>query len=238
MRSHRMTSVLGIAMALALLSAASFAQSGNPPKAAKTSNSGDLYDISGVWNYDHFHNDIFPTGTTPPFTPWGEARFKAANTLVNDPNLGCLPHGVPRVMMAPLPIEIFQTRDRVLIEQESLNEMRQIHMNRGHRVDPDPSYNGDSIGHWEGKVLVVDTTGFNDITWLDHGGLPHSDQLHVIERIQRIDHDTLRDDFTIEDPKTYTKIWTTSQGYKLHPDWELEENVCESNHYVYHPQQQ
>jgi hypothetical protein len=157
--------------------------------------------------------------------------------MKNDPNLGCLPHGVPRIMMAPLPIQIFQTPGTVLIEQESLNEYRQIHMNRPHLKDPDPSYNGDSIGKWDGNTLVVDTTGFNDVTWLDHVGLPHSDQLHVIERITRVDHDTLRDDITIEDPKAYTKTWKTSQVFKLHPDWELMEYTCDRNHYEFHPQE-
>ena len=213
-----------------------FARSPNPSNDATSAPAAGTRDLSGVWIYDHYHPAIFPKGTTPPFTAWGEARFKAADTMSNDPNLGCLPHGVPRIMMVPLPIEIFQTPNRVLIEQESLNEIRQIYMTRPHRPDPDPSYNGDSIGKWEGNVLVVDTTGFNDITWLDHVGLPHSDQLHVIERIQRVDHNTLRDDITIDDPKAYTKTWTTSQSYKLQPDWELQEYVCERNHYEYHPQ--
>ena len=237
MRNHFLVSVFALAAAAIAWLPASFAQSTDSAKSAKATGVTDPRDISGVWMYDHYHPALFPKGTTPPFTPWGEARFKVADTLVNDPNLGCLPHGVPRVMMAPLPIEIFQTRDRVLIEQESLNELRQVYMNRPHRADADPSYNGDSTGKWEGDTLVIDTVNFNDITWLDHVGLPHSDQLHVIERIRRVDHDTLRDDITISDPKAYTKTWTTSQVYKLQSDWQLQEYVCESNHYVFHPVQ-
>jgi hypothetical protein len=230
MRYPMAVSVLLAALAAALMPAL-FAQSSSPSKAA----SAGSRDLSGVWQYDHYHPALFPKGTTPPFTPWGEARFKAADTLVNDPNLGCLPHGVPRIMFVPLPMEIFQTPNRILIEQESLNEFRQIYMTRPHRTDADPSYNGDSIGHWEGNTLVIDTTNFNDVTWLDHVGLPHSDQLHVIERVRRVDHDTLQDDFTIEDSKAYTRPWTTTQVYKLHPDWELQEYVCDRNHYTYHP---
>ena len=234
MRNRLMVSILAAAVAAALLPAI-FAQSASPSKDTKSNNAGGSRDLMGVWQYDHFHLALFPKGTTPPFTPWGEARFKAADTTVNDPNLGCLPHGVPRAMFAPLPIEIFQVPGRVLILQESLNELRQVYMNRPHPKDPDPTYDGDSVGRWEGDTLVVDTIGFNDITWLDHVGLPHSDQLHVIERIRRVDHDTLRDDFTIEDPKAYTKTWTASQDYKLHPGWEIREYTCDRNQYQFHP---
>jgi hypothetical protein len=236
MRNRLVTSILATALAAVLLPVI-FAQSAKPSKDAKSNDDGISRDLTGVWQYDHYQRALFPKGVTPPFTPWAEARFKAADTSVNDPNLGCLPHGIPRMMMAPLPIEIFQEPGTVLVEQESLNELRHIHLNRQHLKDPDPTYNGDSIGKWEGNTLVVDTIGFNDITWLDHVGLPHSDQLHVVERIRRMDHDTLVDDFTIEDPKAYTKSWTASQTYKLHPEWEIQEYTCDRNQYVFHPQQ-
>ena len=80
--------------------------------------------------------------------------------------------------------------------QEAGNQLRQIHMNRGHKQDLDPTYNGDSVGKWDGETLVIDTIGFNDVTWLDHVGLPHTEALHVVERIRRVNHDTLVDDFT------------------------------------------
>ena len=205
-----------------------FAQAANPSKPARAP------DLTGVWMIDQFHPALFPKGTAPPFTPWAEAKFKAADTKVNDPNLACLPHGIPRLMFVPLPMEIMQLPDKVLIYQEAGNQLRQIHMNRGHNADLDPTYNGDSVGRWDGNTLVVDTIGFNDVTWLDHVGLPHTDALHVVERIHRVDHDTLVDDFTIEDPKAYTKTWTTSQMYHLKPGWEIAEYVCDNNKYVYH----
>jgi hypothetical protein len=186
-----------------------FAQTANRSKAEGAP------DLTGVWMIDQFHPALFPKGTTPPFTPWGEAQFKKADTLVNDPNLACLPHGIPRLMFVPLPMQIFQVPDMVLIYEEAGNQLRQIHLNRDHRNDLDPTYNGDSVGKWEGETLVVDTIGFNDVTWLDHVGLPDSDALHVVERIHRADHNTLVDDFTIEDSKAYTKSWTASQTYHL-----------------------
>ena len=227
MRNRPIGFVVAASILLSLLPAA-LAQ--NAP-ASKTAAAPDL---TGVWMIDQFHPAIFPKGTTPPFTPWGESQFQKADTKVNDPNLACLPHGLPRLMFVPLPMEFFQVPDKVLIYIEAGNQLRQIHLNRDHKKDLDPTYNGDSVGKWDGDTLVVDTIGFNDVTWLDHAGLPHSDALHVVERIHRVDHDTLVDDFRIEDPKAYTRPWTTSQTYKLKPGWEIAEYVCDNNKYVYH----
>jgi len=195
---------------------------------------GAAPDITGVWLIDHFQPALFPKGTAPPFTPWGADLFKKSDPEVNDPNLACLPHGVPRIMFVPLPVEIFQVPGRVLMYQEAGNQLRQIHLDRGHPKDVDLTYNGDSVGKWEGDTLVVDSVGFNDVTWLDHVGLPHSDQLRVVERIRRVDHDTLRNDMTVEDPKTFTKTLTASQIYKLKPGWEIAEYTCDHNKYIYH----
>ncbi len=109
---------------------------------------------------DRFQPALFPKGTTPPFTPWAAEQFKKADTKVNDPNLACLPHGIPRIMFVPLPMEIFQVPDKVMMYQEAGNQLRQIHLNREHLKDLDPTYNGDSIGKWDGTTLVVDTIGF------------------------------------------------------------------------------
>jgi hypothetical protein len=191
-------------------------------------------DISGVWLVEKFEPRLFPNGGAP-LTPWAEAKFKATDLKTNDPNLACLPLGLPRFMISvPYPMEIFQVPTRVIVLQEGPQTMRQIHMNRGHAKDLDPTYSGDSVGKWEGDTLVVDSIGFNDKTWLDGGGLPHSEAMHLVERIRRTDHETLVDDFTIEDPKAYTKALTGHQVYKLKPDWEIHEYVCEENNkYTY-----
>ena len=95
----------------------------------------------------------------------------------------------------------------MLFEWDSLRH--QIFIDgRKHDETLGPLWMGDSIGHWEGDTLVADTVNFNDKTWLDRIGHPHSDQLHVIERIRRVDHEHLQDDITIDDPKAYTKPWT------------------------------
>lgn len=222
----RISSVAAVAILLAL--PATFAQTSPARKNPATP------DLTGVWMIDHFQPALFPKGTAPPFTPWAEAKFKTADSKVNDPNLACLPHGIPRLMFVPLPMEILQVPDRVLMYQEAGNQLRQVYLNREHRADLDSTYNGDSVGKWDGATLVIDTTGFNDVTWLDHVGLPHTEALHVVERIRRVDQNTLVDDFTIEDPKAYTKPITASQTYKLKPGWEIAEYVCDNNKYVYH----
>jgi hypothetical protein len=162
-------------------------------------------------------------------------KLKATNLTTDDPNLACLPEGVPRFMISvPYPMEIIQGPKRVLILHEGTSVVRQIHLGRQHPKDLDPTYAGDSIGKWEGDTLVVDTIGFNDKTWLDGGGLPHSNALRVVEHIRRTDHDTLVDEFTIDDPTVYTKPITARQVYKLKPDWEIHEYVCEENNkYTY-----
>ena len=86
-----------------------------------------------------------------------------------------------------------------------------------------------SVGHWEGDTLVVDSTGFNDKTRLDTIGHPHSDQLHVIQRFSRADPMHLSYEVTVEDPKAYTKPWTNKRVFTLKPKWELMEYSCEEN---------
>ena len=108
--------------------------------------------------------------------------------------------------------------------------MRQIHTDgRDHPKDLLPTWLGDSIGKWDGDTLVVDTVGFNDKTWIDNTGLPHSDALHLVERLRRVSHDVLQLDITVDDPKAYTKPWSVQRVFDLKPDWEIGELICEDN---------
>ena len=178
-------------------------------------------------------------------TPWGRARYEAAKPSYGpraveastDPvnpttgtDAGCFPPGVPRIYIQPFPFEIIQIPGRVIELFEFDHHLRQIWTDgRQHPKDLDPTWMGDSIGRWEGDTLVVDTVGFNDKTWVDRGGLPHSDQLHVIERIRRPSHDVLEVHFTIEDPKTYVKPWLGQRIYQLRPNWNIKEFICLDN---------
>jgi hypothetical protein len=98
-------------------------------------------------------------------------------------------------------------------------------MDRDHPKDPDSSWMGDSVGKYEGDTFVIDTIGFNDKTWLDQTGHPHSDALHVIERIRRINHDQLEINVTIDDPKAYTKTFSATKLYRF-TDAPMGETLC------------
>ena len=171
-------------------------------------------------------------------TPWALEKFKANKPSfgphsvadTNDPTYDCNLPGIPRIYVHPAPFEIVQTPGRVLMLFEYDAFVRQIWTDgRPHTKDLDPSerlWMGDPIGHWEGDTLVVDTIDFNDKTWLDRAGHPHSEDLHVTERIRRIDHVNLRIDLTIEDPKAYTQPITSQINYQLKPGWSLHEHAC------------
>jgi len=94
--------------------------------------------------------------------------------------------------------------------------------------DPNPAWLGYSVGHWDQGTLVMDTAGFNDQSWLDDPGHPHTEALHVIERFRRKDFGHLDIQITIEDPKAYTKPWTVSENFNLLADTELLENICDA----------
>jgi hypothetical protein len=135
------------------------------------------------------------------------------------------------MMATPFPFQIFQLSDRVLFVFEGgAHVWRTIYTDgRDHLKDPSPSFLGDSVGRWEGDTLVVDVIGFNEATWLDQAGHPHTDALHVIERLTRTNEMTLHYEVTIDDPKAYTKPWTTSYSIPWAPGVELYEYICQEN---------
>ncbi len=189
-------------------------------------------DLSGVWGYANYTSDIaknYDPDHPVPFTTLGEKLFKErqANEGVEDPEARCLPTGVPR--RDPYPSKIIQTPNEVVILFEgNLHSFRQIFLDRKeHPKDLNPTWWGDSIGHWEGNdTLVVDTVGFNGLTWLDLAGHPTSDQLHVTERYSRPDYGTLKWDITIEDPVMYTRPWSVTEMTPLMTTGDLMEYIC------------
>ena len=161
---------------------------------------------------------------------WQERK---ANLSKDDPATYCLPNGVVR--MTSLPYKIVQTPQLVVILSEgNTHSFRRIFLDgRAHNLDLEPnSWTGDSIGKWEGNALMVDTIGFNDRTWLDDTGKPHSDQLHVIERYRRPDAGRLVVEYTIEDPKFLTKPYTFTRTF-VPANREIQERFCtDQNHLV------
>jgi hypothetical protein len=138
-----------------------------------------------------------------------------ANRLKLDPEIKCYLPGVPRAMYMPYPFQIIQTQKQIMILHEYARAVRTIYM-EDQTEAPADSWMGWSNGHWEGETLVVDTTGFNDKTWLDRAGNYHSDALHVVERFTAASPDHLDYEATIEDPKVFTRPWKMSMTlYRL-----------------------
>lgn len=212
-----------------------FAQSAMPAKAASLTAPASARDFTGVWE-GNGSNGLTAKGAEAPLTAWGQAQLavnKPAHgadqtTSSTDPVDQCFPPGVPRLYYHPFPMEIMQIPGRVVMVFEYDHFVRYIYTDGRQHPGEDlaPTWMGDAIGHWEGDTLVVDTVGFNDKTWLDRLGHPHSENLHLVERIHR-DHDNLIDDITIDDPKAYTKPWTAQRVFQLKPKWQLAEYVCE-----------
>jgi hypothetical protein len=190
-------------------------------------------DVSGVWMERQNSTTFSPL--EPPFMPWAEEKYKSvkpgygprAAPDSEDPILNCQPPGAPRIMLIPFPMQVIQIPGEVILLFEYDHFIRHIYLDRReHLKEVGLTWMGDSIGWWDGNTLVVDTIGLNDKTWLDQVGHPHSDALHLVERIQRINRETLQDDLTIDDPKAYKKAWTGRQVFKLKPTWHLLEYVC------------
>ena len=135
----------------------------------------------------------------------------------------CLPEGVPRVFAMPPPFEIVQAPGRIYMFFQSLQNPLPRYIYTDGRAHPEGypiTAMGHSIGRWDGDTLVVDTVSIDDVTWMDDKGTPHSDALHVVERIRRVAQDTLEIEFRFEDPKAFTKPWIAKKVYKLTPDWQ------------------
>ena len=170
-------------------------------------------DLNGVWSAPFTPDISKPLGHQPPFTPYAADLFKKEDEI-DDPLTQCLPIGPARGIQAGLmPFQIVQTPTVVALLFENQRTFRIINTDgRSHPKDPDPTWFGDSIGHWEGDTLIVDTVGLNDRTWLDTAGHQHSDVLHVIERFRRIPGSAKVDyEFTVDDSKMYTKPWTNAR---------------------------
>jgi len=143
----------------------------------------------------------------------------------------CMPHGVPDAFTSPYPFKLIQSPVATMVLFEEFHMYRQIHTDgRKLPVDPDPAYYGYSIGRWEGDTFVADTAGFKEGSWLDNSGHPHTEALHVTERFRRADFAHLELVVTIDDPKAYSRPWTSQTlRFALQPDTELLEHLCENN---------
>jgi hypothetical protein len=172
-----------------------------------------------------------------PFMPWSAAvyDYNSANNSKYDPEGYCLPPGGPRLMATPYPMEIIQLPEQqrmLMIFEGATHIWREIHLDDRPHPQGDalnPTFLGHSVGRWVGDMLVVDVVGFNENSWLDFFGHPHTDQLHVIERFARPNKATLRYEATIDDPGAYTRPWTAAWTLRWNGGAELQEYICQEN---------
>jgi hypothetical protein len=140
-----------------------------------------------------------------------------------------MPLAGPQAFSVPYQFQIVPSAHSVAILHEYPGVFRIIPTDGGpHAADLDPTWMGDSIGHWEGDTLVVDTAGFNDKTEIS--GFLHSDALHIVERFSRPDYNTLAYEATLDDPNVFAAPWKVTRNFALRPDLvKVDEFVCEHN---------
>ena len=210
------------------------------PKAA-----GGKPDLSGLWMRVHNPRErvttlamgpnvedfMRPGEKIPPLLPAAEAlhQKRMANFMADRPSAHCLPHSIPDEMLLQNPIKIVQNRGVTFILYEQYTLYRQIFTDgRTHVPVSSPAWLGYSIGKWEGDWFVVDTRGFNDKSWIDDSGRPHTEALHTIERFRRRDFGHMDVEITIDDPQAYTKPWSFPLQFEFLADTEFIESVCEN----------
>jgi hypothetical protein len=195
-------------------------------------------DLTGIWISSRKYTNpngrglekYMSMGSKAPMLPNAEKAY-AENTAhgdVADPSERCLPDGVPNHMI-PLPIKMVQTPGVTLQLYEEFAVFRQIHTDgRKLPVDPEPTFFGYSVARWDKDALVVESSGFNDQTYIDGEGLPHSPDLRIMERYRRPDFGHMSVEFTFTDAKNYSKPWSATINFDLMPDTELMEHLCEN----------
>ena len=176
-----------------------------------------------------------------PFQDWARDLFvyRQRNFLKDDPMfVNCLPPGGPRMFQNRYGFQFLEDRDRrrVFVMMGGGNRNWRLIYTDGReqkgQVEGDadnPLYFGRAVGRWEGEALVVDTKGFNERFWFANGGLPHTQQLHLVERFSRPDFDTLRYDVTIDDPGAYTRTWSAGWTLSWVPGEDMPEYFCQDN---------
>ena len=199
-------------------------------------------DISGTYWATQYNAKIqIVGGGDLPLTPAGKAAYDKnmaglkAGTLTDEARKFCVPDGLPRVLATPYPFEIIQPPPgQVTMIHELNHQVRMVAMDKKIPSDDDlsifPYYNGHSFGHFEGDTLVIETAGFNEKTFVDATGAPHTDEMHTFERIRKISPTQLEDVVTIHDPKYYSRDWQARFVYTLRNEVRLEDYVCGEPH--------
>jgi hypothetical protein len=199
-------------------------------------------DLSGTWWANEYHAKIeLVGGGDLPLTAAGEAAYEKNiaglkdGSIIDAARKFCVPDGVPRVLATPYPFEIIQAPPgQITIIHELNHQVRIVAMGRPMPGEKElttfPFYNGHSVGHFEGDTLVVETAGFNEKTFIDATGAPHTDEMRTSERLRRISPTELEDVITVHDPEYYSTEWQARFVYTLRNDLRLEDYVCGEPH--------
>lgn len=218
-----------------------------PSAGSAASQLGGPGSLDGLWN-----NEIFtsvrtgPPNDAPryrtaegepiPMLPWAAKVYADRLATGKDyPDASirwCVHRGMPTAIStsAQSPVQIVETpkQRQITILYELFSTFRIINMDRPHPPHPTPSFMGDAVGHWDGDTLVVDTIAVSDKTTIMNV-IPHTDQLHLVERLRRTGPNTMEDRLTLEDPKTFSKPWTMVARFKRVPGMRMSEDICQDN---------
>lgn len=226
---------------------------GAPDLKAKAPRAGDgKPDFSGMWFANVPSRDYCRTGDCIqeermsglqvnigrqlkdglPYTDWSKEQMKVrrANGGREDPHTYCKPPNFPRAWTLPQYIKIVQTPKEMVILHEFNAAYREIYMDgRPLPKDPNPTWNGYSIAHWDGDVLVIETNGIRDDMWLDIEGSPITESAKVVERLKRVNFGVMQVELTVDDPKAYTRPWTVTIEMAVQVDTPMIEEICMDN---------
>ena len=167
-----------------------------------------------------------------PYTDWAKEQVaqRSVDASKADPHAYCMPPNFPRAWTLPQYLKIVQTSDLVVILHEFNAAYRQIYLDgRPMLEDPNPTWNGYSVGHWENETLVITTNGIRDDMWLDILGSPITSAATVTEKLSRPDFGTLHIEITVDDPKAYTRPWTVAFDHIIQTDTMLLDEICLDN---------
>jgi hypothetical protein len=225
---------------------------GAPDLTAKAPRSNGKPDFSGIWFANVPSKDNCRTGDCIqeermageqvnmgrklkdglPYTEWSKEQMKVRrqNGGREDPHSYCKPPNFPRAWTLPQYIKIVQTPKEMVILHEFNAAYREVYMDgRPLPKDPNPTWNGYSIGHWDGDVLVIETNGIRDDMWLDIQGSPVTESAKVTERLRRVNFGVMQVEITVDDPKAYTRPWTVTIEMAAQVDTPMIEEICMDN---------
>ena len=191
----------------------------------------------GVWTPVFTIIDPIAPADKVPFQPWSRALYAERQLHELEPHARCKASGAARQFLTPYGVEFVEMKDLerlYIFDIGGPHTYRTIYMDgREHPADFEPTNYGHSVGHWECNTLVVDTVGYTEDFWLDRRGLPHTEQLHTIERFTRVNDMAIDYKITVDDPGAYTESFEGGFHLRWNPGQELFEYVCQQANYAH-----